>query len=71
MPKSKVTHLVNTKDITVRSVVADLCNLESEIDEIYVVIKTKDGRWVPSIAGDLGGMAFAILFLQQYWNDSP
>ena len=68
MSKDKVIHLVNSKDITVRSVIADLCNIEEQIDEIYVVVKTKEGQWAPSLAGDLGGLAFAILFLQDQWN---
>ena len=54
MSKDKVIHLVNSKDITVRSVIADLCNIEEQIDEIYVVVKTKEGQWAPSLAGDLG-----------------
>lgn len=67
MGTSKVTHLV-TRDITPRAVIADLRNIEDDIDEIYLVIKTKDGRWAPSLSGDLEGFAFAILLLQQYWN---
>lgn len=66
---AEMTHLV-PKDITVRSVIADLTNIESEIEEIYLVVKTKDGQWAPSLCGDLQGLAFAILFLQQHWNES-
>lgn len=63
-----IKHLV-TKEITVRSVIADLCNIESEIDEIYIVVKTKDGQWVPSLCGDMAGLAFAALYLQQHWME--
>lgn len=61
------------KDITPHAVVADLNHLiaDGRVEEIYVVVKTKDGEWAPSCSGNLAGLAFAALYLQKFWNEHP
>ena len=44
----------------INSLTADL----PQIEEIYVIVKRRDGGWYDSISGDTAGIAFAILLLQ-------
>lgn len=59
------------KVVTPHAIVADLNHLiaDNRIEEIYVVVKTKNGDWAPSCSGDLAGLAFAVLYLQKYWSE--
>lgn len=50
---------------TCATVVDDLVARLETMDEIYVVVKDKDGSSQEYLAGDLGGLTFAILVLQQ------
>lgn len=50
---------------TPATVVDDLVARLDSIQEIYVVVKDKDGSSQEYLSGDLGGLTFAILVLQQ------
>jgi hypothetical protein len=55
-----------SKHISPTSVLADLQDQLSDIEEVYVVYKLKDGTWLESVSGDITGIAFAIFCLQHY-----
>lgn len=50
---------------TPATVVDDLVARLDTMQEIYVVVKDKDGSSQEYLAGDLGGLTFAILVLQK------
>lgn len=50
---------------TCATVVDDLVARLETMEEIYVVVKDKDGTHQEYLSGNLGGLAFAILVLQQ------
>lgn len=50
---------------TPATVVDDLMARLDTIEEIYVVVKDKDGTSQEYLAGNLAGLTFAILVLQQ------
>lgn len=51
---------------TPQTVLSDLSKRVSTMTEIYVVITDKDGTSQEYISGDLAGLTFAILMLQNY-----
>lgn len=54
-----------SREITPHAVVNWLNEVLSETDEIYAVIKDKDGNFAEAICGDAGGASFSALILQQ------
>lgn len=71
--KGELGHVLPKTDgeaVTVHHVVTELTKELSKMDEIYVVTKDKEGEWLVSTCGDLGGVAFAIQLLQEYWSQS-
>lgn len=50
---------------TPATVVEDLVARLDTMTEIYVVVKDQNGSSQEYLSGDLGGLAFAILVLQQ------
>lgn len=58
-------HRFKSREITPHAVVNWLNEELSRTDEIYVVLKDKDGNFVDAICGNAGGAAFAALILQQ------
>lgn len=55
---------------TPATVVDDLVARLDTMEEIYCVVKDKDGGTQEYVAGNLGGLTFAILVLQQKALDS-
>lgn len=54
------------KHVSPTSVLAEVQSTLPDIDQIYVIYKSKDGTWFESVAGDLHGMSFAVLMLQNF-----
>lgn len=50
---------------TPQTVVDDLVSRLASMEEIYCVVKDKDGTNQEYLSGNLGGLTFAILVLQQ------
>lgn len=63
---SKISHLISDH-VSVQSCVADVLNEIDDIDEIYLVYRKKStGTYCENVCGDMKGLLFAILILQQY-----
>lgn len=58
------------KEISPHAIVSHLQAELSEIDEIYMVVKDKDGNYYEIICGETGGLAFSIQILQMYFADN-
>lgn len=58
------------KGISKHAIASDIQHSLEEIDELYVVMKYKNGDWGHSMSGDVQGLAFAILILSQYAQES-
>jgi hypothetical protein len=54
-----------SREITPHAVVNWLFDELLNIEEIYVVIKDKEGNYVEAVKGDAGGAAYAALIIQQ------
>lgn len=55
--------------VTAHHVVTELTKELPKMDEIYVVTKDKDGMWLVSSKGSIGGIAHAVMLLHEYWNE--
>lgn len=69
MNNGKIDYLIQ-KDITPHTVVTQIVNEVENIDEIYCVVKNKEGDWVEIMSGTHAGLAFAALCLQKYWGET-
>lgn len=58
------------KGISKHAIVSDLQHSLEDVEELYVVMKYKNGDWGHSMSGDVQGLAFAILILNQYALES-
>lgn len=69
MTGKPIDYLIS-KEITPHTVATQIVNEVENIEEIYCVVKSKDGNWVEIMAGTTGGLAQAVLMLQKYWNEA-
>ena len=68
---NNVSHIAQPRADTPLIVISELMRLKDDIDEIFVVIKRKDGTFEPCNSGSMTGLAFAILLQQDIWVHSP
>lgn len=52
-------------DPTPHAIVNELVTHINDIEEMYVIVKTKDGNWQESMVGDLQGLVFASFILSE------
>lgn len=52
--------------ITPHAILAELNETLPDIEELYVVVKTKDGTYNEMICGEVRGLSFSIVILQKY-----
>lgn len=51
---------------TVHTLITELAEKVDSIEELYVVVKDKDGNFQESLCGDMAGVCFAALLLQKF-----
>lgn len=69
MEESEIKRIGLPKDlsqITPTTLVNNLLDNLGNLEEIYCVVKTKDGSFIEVCSGNAGGVAFSIVVLQNY-----